>query len=148
LEKQKIFPSKKKKERKRKREEPAEMNPRCLRRKVGSDEKVTAQKNSKSENIDETATREADEQDETNPNSTPKQRKHIFRMFGIVSPFIRQKVPTEEEARRFSLAVHLWAAKVKGGVQFLQQNQLTERNFQEILLFAGQSSRWKLIPDR
>ena len=152
MEKQKLCPPKKKKEWKRKKVEPEAKNPRCSKRKRGSDENVTglvkAQKASKSGNIDETATRKADEQDETNPNSTPKQRKHIFRMFGIVSPFIRQKVPTEEETRRFSLAVHLWAVKVKGGVQFMQQNQLTERNFQEILVFAGQSSRWKLIPDR
>ena len=152
LEKKKMFLPKKKKEMKRKRVEPAEINQRCLRKKIAPDEKVTglvtAQTTSKSDNRDENSTRRLEEEDETNPNSTPKQRKHIFRMFGIVSPFIRQRVPTEEEVRRFSLAVHLWAVKVKGGVQFLQENQLTERNFQEILIFAGQSSRWKLIPDR
>jgi hypothetical protein len=69
-------------------------------------------------------------------------------LFGIVSPFIRQKVPTEEELRRFSLAVHSWAEKTHGSVIFLQEHQLTERHFKEILVFAGPSSRWKLIPDR
>ena len=88
------------------------------------------------------------DQEDDQSSSTPKQRPNIFRMFGIVSPFLMQKVPTEEELRRFSLAVHLWAEKVHGGVIFLQQTQLTERHFNEIMVFAGPSSRWKLIPDR
>ena len=80
--------------------------------------------------------------------STPKQRKNLFQLFGIVSPFLRKKVPTEEEVRRFSLAVHLWAGRVHGGVEFLQNTRLTDRHFKDILIFAGPSSKWKLIPDR
>ena len=86
-------------------------------------------------------------QDDENSN-TPSHRKNLFKLFGIVSPFMRQKIPTEEELRRFSLAVHLWAEKTKGGVEFLLETNLTERHFKEVVIFAGPSSRWKLIPDR
>ena len=88
---------------------------------------------------------------ESSPNlngNTPKQRKNLFQLFGIVSPFLRTKVPTEEEVRRFSLAVHLWAGKMQGSVQFLVENRLNDRHFKDIMVFAGPSSKWKLIPDR
>ena len=88
---------------------------------------------------------------ENSPNlqgNTPKQRKNLFQLFGIVSPFLRAKLPTEEEVRRFSLAVHLWAGKMQGSVGFLLENRLNDRHFKDIMVFAGPSSKWKLIPDR
>ena len=102
---------------------------------------------SENQEITETEMSEPKEESSSRGN-TPKQRKNLFQLFGIVSPFLRQKVPTEEEVRRFSLAAHLWAGKVHGGVEFLQKTRLTDRHFKDIIIFAGPSSKWKLIPDR
>ena len=150
LEKCSLFPKKKKILKKRKRTEVTENISRCLRRKVHTQHENENQENSKktkalSENVGPTSL--PGDKDDCSSN-TPKQRKTLFQMFGIVSPFLRQKVPSEEELRRLSLAVHLWAERTHGSVSFLQDNQLTERHFRDILVFAGPSSRWKLIPDR
>ena len=150
LEKSSLFPKKKRILKKRKRTEVTETSSRCLRRKVGTQLENENEENSESN-------KDLSENDGTNSNpvntgdgssNTPKQRKTLFQMFGIVSPFFRQKVPSEEELRRLSLAVHLWAERTHGSVSFLQENQLNERHFRDILMFAGPSSRWKLIPDR
>ena len=143
-EKNQQYPQKEKKARKRKSVEPMQNEFRCLRSKRGdSDQELKSndseKKSSKSEGLKI--------QDDENSN-TPTQRKNLFKLFGIVSPFMRQKIPTEEELRRFSLAVHLWAEKTKGSVEFLMETKLTERHFKEVLIFAGPGSRWKLIPDR
>ena len=153
-EKIKIFPENKKKERKLKGPELKELNVRNLRsRREDSDDNkgsiVIDQETGIPEEAEHpTSQLSGGQEDDDESRNTPKQQTNIFRLFGIVSPFIRQKVPTEEELRRFSLAVHLWAEKIHGSVRFLQENQLNERHFKEILVFAGPSSQWKLIPDR
>ena len=138
-EKDQIFPQKEKKGRKRKERSSGDVDARCLRRK----QNPPNQRNDVQEtedNVEITLPQIPIVEDDS--------RKNLFRVFGIVSPFIRQKVPTEEEVRRFSLSVHLWAEKVKGSVEFLQKTKLTDRHFKDMLVFAGPSSRWKLIPDR
>ena len=153
IEKESICPTKEKKKRKRQRLDPVKTNLRCQRRKTNNSNQNDASHES-DQNIDESLNVvdikkliDKDKNDDIS-NSTPNQRKNVFSLFGIVSPFLRQKVPTEAEVNRFSLAVHVWAEQNKGGVKFLQETQLTERHFKEILLFAGPSSTWKLIPDR
>ena len=37
---------------------------------------------------------------------------------------------------------------MQGSVGFLLKNRLTDRHFKDIMVFAGPSSKWKLIPDR
>ena len=133
---QENFPQKQKVSRKRKIYEPQMSYQRCLRRRKTISEESE-------ENI-----KIFDDNDESLKNTTPNQRTKIFNVFGIVSPFIIKNVPTAEEVRRFSLAVHLWSEKCKGGVKFLHNIQLNERCVQDIILFAGPGSRWKLIPDR
>ena len=150
LERHTLFPPKRKQPKKRKQAEVTESNSRCLRRKVDIQHVKESEENSMdskvmSENLNPTSP-PAHKDDHC--SNTPKQRKTLFQMFGIVSPFSRQKVPTEEELRRLSLAVHLWAERTHGSVNFLQENCLTERHFRDILVFAGPNSRWKLIPTR
>ena len=79
---------------------------------------------------------------------TSSQSKTLSEKFGILSPILKQKQVTEEEVRRFSLAVHLWADRVHGDVSVLQKKHLTDRDFKDILIFAGAASTWKLIQDR
>ena len=112
--------------------------------------KVESSLNDKNQSIEnsESCNQTRMESSESLDGNTPKQRKNLFQLFGIVSPFLRQKVATEEEVRRFSLAVHLWAIKKQGSVEFLWKNRLNDRHLKDILLFAGPSSKWKLIPDR
>ena len=145
-------PQKEKQVRKRKMVVSGEDNVRCLRRRGNkTDENKEMNKRNENEEIEEKENSEEipkPQNDSISKTNTPQQRKSLFQVFGIISPFIRQKVPTEEEARRFSLAVHLWAEKVQGSVKFLQQKTLTERNFKDILIFAGPNSKWKLIPER
>ena len=138
------YPQKEKKGRKRKSVEPINTDFRCLRRKRGSSYQELKSNDSEQSPSKSDGFKTKDDEN----SNTPTQRKNLFKLFGIVSPFMRQNVPTEEELRRFSLAVHLWAEKTKGGVEFLLKTKLTERHFKEVLIFAGPSSRWKLIPDR
>ena len=136
-----ILPQVEKKERKRKTKESANENMRCLRFKRDSNPNVVKENTGGSEDAN-------NQDDAIYSSNTSHQRKNLFKLFGIVSPFLRQKVATEEEVRRFSLAIHLWSEKIQGGVEFLHQTKLTDRHFKEILIFAGPSSHWKLIPDR
>ena len=75
-------------------------------------------------------------------------RNKMMKSFGIVSPFLKEDVPSEEEKRRFSSAVHLFSKDVKGNVNYLKDHMLTPRDFRDILVFAGPKSKWKMIPDR
>ena len=150
LEKKSLFPQKKKLPKKRKVTEITENHNRCLRRRedneTGNENPENPEKNKViSENMDPISF--SGHKDDC-CSDTPKQRKTLFQMFGIVSPFLRHKVPSEGELRRLSLAVHLWAERTHGSVGFLQENRLTERHFRDILVFAGPNSRWKLIPER
>ena len=90
MEKQKIFPPKKKPERKRKKVEPTDKNPRCSKRRQGYNDAdkglVTAQEVVKSGKIIEINTRMANEQEESNPNSTPKQRKTFSECLELFPP--------------------------------------------------------------
>ena len=81
---------------------------------------------------------------------TPKQRDYLFKKFGMStpSPLIKQTRITEEELRRFSVAVHLWAERSQRGVQILQDVRLTDKHFREILGFAGPGSKWNLLKGR
>ena len=83
-------------------------------------------------------------------SETPNHRKILFRKFGMCSPspLIKKKKPTEEELRRLSVAVHLWAEKSCGGIKILQEVRLTDRHMKEIFNFAGPYSKWKLLKER
>ena len=139
IENKENFPKPQKKSRKRKNSEAEISNLRCLRKRKGNQE-------TRAENIEIFDKNYG--QEINSLNSTPRQRLKTCNIFGIVSPFIIQAVPTLEEVRRFSLAVHMWAVECKGSVEFLHTSSLNERHVQDILLFAGPGSRWKLIADR
>ena len=136
IENEENFKPKKIAKKKRKRSEPEKEEQRCLRSKKTKLSEI------------ETDIKVPEETDESTLNSTPNQRKKVFNIFGILSPFIICNIPTMEEVRRFSLAVHIWAEKCNGGVGFLQNSPLTERHIKDIISLTGPGSRWKLIPDR
>ena len=81
---------------------------------------------------------------------SPKQRERLLSKFGMrtPSPLRRRTIPTEEELRRFSVAVHLWAERTSGSIKTLYNMRLTDKNFKEILQFAGPNSEWNLLKDR
>ena len=79
--------------------------------------------------------------------TTPKQRDDLRQKFGMSSPsplMKRQKI-TEDEMRRFSLSVHLWAQTSK--IE-LNETRLTKKHFKSILDFAGPGSKLHLIKGR
>ena len=83
-------------------------------------------------------------------NETPKQRNKIKHMFGIgtPSPFLKFAKTTEEDLKRLSVAVHLWAHKWYGNIHILQEERLTDKHFKQILEFAGPNSKWRILKDR
>ena len=162
-------PEKLKKKRKLKKEEVSKVE-RNLRRKTEEghslQEKNTTEthllQNQINETQDETVHQEETGNDEDSyqtpqkssikvPNiETPKQRNKIMNMFGIgtPSPFLKFSKTTEEDLKRLSVAVHLWAHKWCGNMNILQSERLTDKHFQQILEFAGPNSKWRILKDR
>ena len=162
-------PEKPKKKRKLKKGEVAQVE-RNLRRKTEGEhylqEKITTEtnlfKNQINEPQDATVHQEANYNDEESyqtpqksslkvpKNETPKQRNKILNMFGIgtPSPFLKFSKTTEEDLKRLSVAVHLWAHKWCGSMSILQEERLTDKHFQQILEFAGPNSKWHILKDR
>ena len=81
---------------------------------------------------------------------TPKKRETLFNKFGIKtpSPIIKLAKVTEEEMKRISIAVHLYAEVKFGSTKTLQKVRLRENHFKEILKFAGPGSTYNLIKGR
>lgn len=81
---------------------------------------------------------------------TPKQRNKMLNIFGIgsPSPFLKFSKTTEEDLKRLSVAIHLWAHKQFGSMKILQEDRLKDKHFQQILEFAGPSSKWHILKDR
>ena len=95
-----------------------------------------------------------DETDETCDNelnqcltNTPQQRTKLMSKFDIKtpSPFKKLTKITEEDMKRLSIAIHLWAENKFGGIKMLQEVRLTENNFQEILSLAGPGSKYNIM---
>ena len=82
--------------------------------------------------------------------ATPNKRNKLLATFGIrtPSPLIKASPITEIEMKRASVSIHLWAERKMGGVKFLQSTRLNDHHFEDILLFTGSGSRWKLMKDR
>ena len=100
----------------------------------------------------ETATDDSIQLDEKNSceTETPVKRKKLLTKFGIStpSPLRKSSKITEEEMKRFSVSVHLWAEQKYGSTRILQQLRLKENHFQEILSFAGPGTKFNLIKER
>ena len=137
---------------------------RNLRRKIGGEsylnEEIDSEKQVKEQ--EELAGLEIISEDKDNfqtpkklnknlPNQeTPKQRNKILNIFGIgtPSPFLKFSKSTEEDLKRLSVAVHLWAHKQCGSMNMLQEERLKDKHFHQILSFTGPSSKWHILKDR
>ena len=82
--------------------------------------------------------------------STPSKRKCLMEKFKMTTPSpLRKKLyVTEDEMKRISVAVHLWAERMKGGIQYLASSRLTDPDFEEILNFTGPGSKWNIMKQR
>ena len=83
-------------------------------------------------------------------SESPKHLENIKAVFGIStpSPLMKMAKIKDEEMRRLSLAIHLWAEIKCGSMKILKQTRLTEKHFKEIIAFAGPHTKYKFIKDR
>ena len=79
--------------------------------------------------------------------TTPKKRRKLLETFGLSTPSPLSKMSSikEIDMKRMSVAVHLWAERKMGGVEYLQTNRLNDEHFEDIMKFTGPGSKWKLI---
>jgi hypothetical protein len=82
--------------------------------------------------------------------STPSKRQRLMKKFNMTtpSPFRKKITVTLDEMKRISVAVHLWAERMKGGIQYLASSRLTDPDFEEILSFTGPGSKWNIMKNR
>ena len=101
------------------------------------------------DSVNETTNKDCERDNELNID-TPKKREILLKKFEIKtpSPLMKLSKVTEEEMRRFSIAVHLYAEVKFGSTNSLQKVRLKEKNFKEILEFAGPGTRYNLIKGR
>ena len=81
---------------------------------------------------------------------TPNKRKRLMKSLDLTtpSPLVKKSHVNEKEMKRMSVAVHLWAERKMGGVHYLQNNRLRDSEFEDILVFTGPASKWKLMKGR
>ena len=81
---------------------------------------------------------------------TPSKRQKLLETFGLStpSPLVKYNHVTENEMKRISVAVHLWADRKMGGIEFLLNTRLANSHFEDIIRFTGPTSQWKLMKDR
>ena len=94
--------------------------------------------------------KETMDKDNKSNTETPRKREILFRKFEIKtpSPIVKLAKVTEEEMKRISIAVHLYAEVKFGSTKSLQKVRLKEKDFKNILEFAGPGSRYNLIKGR
>ena len=64
------------------------------------------------------------------------------------SPLKRKDFVSEEEMRRFSATVHLFAELRLGSIRKLQDFRLKSKDFKDLIQFAGPGSKWNLLKGR
>ena len=81
---------------------------------------------------------------------TPNKRRRLMEYLDLTtpSPLVTKAHVNEKEMKRMSVAVHLWAERKMGGVHYLQTSRLRDSEFEDILVFTGPSSKWKLMKGR
>ena len=81
---------------------------------------------------------------------TPQKRERLLEKFNLKtpSPLMKQSKVTQDEMKRLSLAVHLYAEENFGGIKGLHNIRLKEKHFQEILDFAGPGTMYNFIKGR
>ena len=84
---------------------------------------------------------------------TPKQRKQRKMLLAKLktttpSPLKRKDFVSEEEMRRFSATVHLFAELRLGSIRKLQDFRLKSKDFKDLIQFAGPGSKWNLLKGR
>ena len=89
-------------------------------------------------------------------NATPGQRSDYrtpekrIRIMGAVpvstpSPLIPGKTVSYEDLQSVQAAIHVWAVRERGGIQFLLTNRLTIQDFEEIIHYAGPGSELNIL---